>query len=56
MTDQELVALVNRYQAEQRTHEVIWFYRAVEKIKPSIATTGTPKAILACPLNIDPFC
>jgi predicted O-methyltransferase YrrM len=36
MQDSELKALVTQYQAEQREAEVIWFYRAVEKIKPKI--------------------
>ena len=36
LTDQELNSLVNQYQAEQRVPEVIWFYRAVEKLNPKV--------------------
>lgn len=34
MTDKDLAELVSKYAAEQRVHEVVWFYRAVEKIHP----------------------
>lgn len=36
MTDAQLEDLVVHYQAEQRVEEVIWFYRAVEKIHPQV--------------------
>jgi cephalosporin hydroxylase len=36
MTDEQLHELVSRYQAEQRKVEVVWFYRAVEKIAPRV--------------------
>lgn len=36
MTDKELIDLVHKYQAEQRSDEVIWFYRHVEKIRPKV--------------------
>ena len=36
MDDNQLIELFNKYQAEQRVPEVIWFYRAVEKIKPKV--------------------
>jgi len=35
LSDQELHQLVQRYQAEQREAEVIWFYRAVEGLEPT---------------------
>ena len=36
MTDAELAALMHQYDAEQREAEVIWFYRACEKIQPKV--------------------
>jgi cephalosporin hydroxylase len=36
MTDNDLIDLARKYQAEQREDEVIWFYRAAEKIKPKV--------------------
>ena len=36
MTDEELGVLFEKYQAEQRLPEVIWFYRHVENIKPKV--------------------
>ncbi len=36
MTDEELGVMFDKYQAEQRMPEVIWFYRHVEQIKPKV--------------------
>jgi cephalosporin hydroxylase len=36
MNDEQLKNMINLYQAEQREWEVIWFYRAVEEIKPKV--------------------
>ena len=36
MDDYALEMLANKYQAEQRVPEVIWFYRAVEQINPQV--------------------
>ncbi len=36
LTDAQLTEMMQKYQAEQREAEVIWFYRAVERIKPSV--------------------
>jgi cephalosporin hydroxylase len=36
MTDAELGSMMDRYAAEQRAPEVIWFYRACEAIRPQV--------------------
>ena len=36
MTNEELLDLMKEYDAEQRIEEIVWFYRAVEEIKPKV--------------------